>query len=82
MDEYTKTANARTYLRRFAVTFAHGLRMSCEMDLSVSDLETLQRDGDITADVTCTVCRGHVTECPDVRDLLIEWPDRVFSTCW
>lgn len=79
---YARTAAARTYARRFVVTFAYGMGLTAPMDLSVTGLETMRRDGDITADASCPDCGAHVTECPDVAHLLLDWPERTYSTTW
>lgn len=79
---YASTSAARTYVRRVRVTFAYGMRLTCEMDLSVSDLEGLRRSGDVEANAFCPDCGGHVAECPEIAPLLLDWPQRMYSTTW
>jgi hypothetical protein len=79
---YDRTAAARTYTRRVQITFGYGMKLACEMDLSIADMENLRRDGDIEPDATCVDCGGHVTECPEIAPLLLDWPERAYSTTW
>lgn len=82
IDSYDAVAAARTATRELEVTFNYGKRLTVPMQWSVSDLERALRTGEITNEAYCAECGEPVTECPDVAHLLIEWPERVYSTTW
>lgn len=79
---YDATAAARTAVQDFRVTFDYGQRLTVTMHWSIADLEDARRFGQVTADAYCLVCGDHVTVCPDVAPLLIEWPEREYTTTW
>lgn len=79
---YDAVAADRTKVRDFTVTFAYGKCLTVPMQWSISDLEAALRTGEITNEAYCADCGEHVTECPDAAHLLVEWPERVYSTTW
>lgn len=79
---YDATAAARIVTREFRVTFAYGQRLTVPMHWSIAELEDSRRFGEVTADAYCLDCGEHVTDCPEVGHLLIEWPEREFTTTW
>lgn len=82
VNSYNATATARTTVRDLEVTFNYGQNLTVPMQWSITDLEEGLRSGEITNEAYCADCGEHVTECPDVAPLLIEWPERVYSTTW
>ena len=82
IDSYDATAAARTQVRDVRITFDYGQRNTVTMQWSVSDLEAALRFGQITSDAHCVHCGEHVTECLEIGPLLVEWPERLYSTTW
>lgn len=82
IDSYDATAAARTATREFRITFAYGQGNTVVMHWSIADLEAALRMGEIKPDAFCVQCGEHVTECLEVGHLLIEWPERLYSTTW
>lgn len=82
VSSYDATAAARTQARDVRVTFAYGQRNTVTMRWSVSELEGALRTAEVVADAYCGGCGEHVTECLEISPLLIEWPERLYSTTW
>ena len=79
---YDQIAQLRTTVREVRVTFAYGQGNTAPMRLAVADLEALLAGGDILPDAECVTCGEHVAECPDWGHLLVDWPERTYTTTW
>lgn len=73
---YESIRKNRIQVRPIRVTFAYGQQLTGIMDLSIRQLESMLRQGDITNDARCIGCCDDkpVTECPAISPYLLEWP--------